>query len=229
MDDDLAAFAEGLRALRRTAGNPSLRAIESAVHYSRTTVSDATSGRTLPSLPVTLALVTFLGGDPVEWEQRWQATRERLDSDGDPYAGVAPALPPQEPFDGADPDAAGCHPDARTVHARKIALTGRHAILGQVELRYSAARHAAWGRFLGYDPLKHLAHRQTVEVLVAITRTSDGATMTFRDTYWFDYHWCDLLVTGGEGPDPPLFTASASVFLDGVEAGTGRTDPFPLS
>lgn len=220
----LVAFASGLRQLRQKAGSPSLRTIEAAVHYSRTTISEAVGGRTLPSLPVTLALVSYLGGDQLEWEGRWHEARQRVDAGDDPYAGVAPALAPQEVRDGADPDAAGCHDDARTVHARKIGLHRRNAILGQVELRYSPGRRAAWGRFLGYDTLKHLAHRQPVEIVVAVSRTSDLARMEMRDVYWFDYHWCDLLVTGAG-----LFAASAAIFIDGEEAGTAQTDPFPLA
>jgi hypothetical protein len=221
---DLAGFAAALRLLRQKAGSPSLRTIEAAVHYSRTTISEATSGRALPSLPVTLALVSYLGGDATEWEQRWHAARQRIDGGDDPYAGVASALAPQAVRDGADPDAAGCHDDARTVHARKIGLSGRNAILGQVELRYSAAQRAAWGRFLGYDTLKHLAHRQAVEIAVSVSRSSDGARQELRDVYWFDYHWCDLLVTGSG-----LFAALATIYIDGEAAGTGQTDPFPLA
>jgi hypothetical protein len=220
---DLATFVEQLRQLRAKAGGPSLRTLEAAVHYSRTTISDAITGRALPSLPVTLALVSYFGGDPTEWEQRWRAIRSRLDGGDDPYAGVAPAFPAQAVRDGADPDAAGCHDDARTVHARKIAMTGRHIILGQIELRYSSAHHAAWGRFAGYEPLKHLAHRQSVDILVAIERDPDGARLDVRDTYWFDYMWCDLLVTDGS-----RLVASASIFLDGELAGAGQTDSFLL-
>jgi hypothetical protein len=219
-DYDLATFVEQLRQLRAKAGGPSLRTLEAAVHYSRTTISDAINGKTLPSLPVTLALASFLGGDQSEWERRWHAVRGRLEGSDDPYAGVAPAGPAQVVRDGADPDAAGCHDDARTVHARKIAMTGRHTILGQVELRYSSTHHAAWGRFAGYEPLKHLAHRQSVDVLVAIERVSDAARLDVRDTYWFDYHWCDLLVTDG----CCHFIASASIFIDGTLAGAGQTD-----
>jgi hypothetical protein len=221
----IAAFAEQLRELRAKAGGPSLRTVEAAVHYSRTTIADAIGGRTLPSLGVTIALASYLGGDPIDWERRWRDAKSRLDGADDPYAGVAAALDPQEVVDGADPDAAGCHDDARTVHARKIAMSERQqVILGQVELRYSAARHAAWGRFLGYDTLKHLAHRQHVELVVAITRDPpDGGHLEHRDAYWFDYHWCDLLVTGS----PARFVASATIFLDGVEVGTGRSDLLP--
>ena len=223
-NEHLAGFAAGLRALRGKAGEPSLRTLEAAVHYSRTTLSEAFSGKVLPSLPVTLALVSYLDGDAAEWERLWQEAKAAVDAPTDPYFRVASALAPQLVEDGADPDAAGCHDDARTVHARKIGLTGRNAILGQIELRYSPSRHAAWGRFLGYDPLKHLAHRHTVDILVSVVRTPDGERMSVRDDYWFDYHWCDLLVTGRG-----IFTASASVFIDGVESGSAETDGLPLA
>lgn len=73
-DDDAspeAEFARELRRLRESAGNPTLAPLARRTGYSDTTLSAAMSGRGRPSLDVTLALVTALGGDVVAWEARW--------------------------------------------------------------------------------------------------------------------------------------------------------------
>jgi hypothetical protein len=220
---ELGDFATELRRLRQKAGDPSTRTIEAAVHFSRTTVAEATRGLRLPSLPVTLALVAYFGGDAAEWEERWHRVREAVDRQPDPYSGVLSAFPPEPVRDGADPDAAGCGHDARTAFARKIARDDRRVLLGQIELRHSPAGGAAWGRFLGYDTLKHMAHRSEVEILVEVIREPDGTRQSYRDSYFFDYHWCDLLTTAAG-----KLRASATVFLDGVAVGTGHTDAIQL-
>ncbi len=67
----LAAFAMDLRVLRQTAGQPSYRQLAKIAHYSSATLAQATSGRRLPSLEVTLALVRACGGDSASWATRW--------------------------------------------------------------------------------------------------------------------------------------------------------------
>ncbi|CAL9439660.1 hypothetical protein SUDANB95_02204 [Actinosynnema sp. ALI-1.44] len=93
MDNDLAEFAEDLRALREKAGNPPYRALAAEAGYAASTLAEATSGRRLPTLPVTLALVDALGGDPAEWERRWRdlASEPAPVDDGEaaPYVGLA--------------------------------------------------------------------------------------------------------------------------------------------
>lgn len=75
-DDDVspeAEFARELRRLREAAGNPTLGVLARRTGYSDTTLSSAMGGRCRPSLDVTLALVTALGGDGAAWESRWRA------------------------------------------------------------------------------------------------------------------------------------------------------------
>jgi hypothetical protein len=48
------------------------------VHYSAASLSEAASGRKLPSLPVTLAYVRGCDGDIVAWERRWRQVAEEL-------------------------------------------------------------------------------------------------------------------------------------------------------
>jgi WD40 repeat protein len=96
-------FAWELRQLREQAGRPTYRRLAQQAHYSVTTLADAAKGDRLPSLEVTLAFVTVLGGDPAEWEARWRAAAAELtptrsvsprDSDDQPpYAGLAPFQP----------------------------------------------------------------------------------------------------------------------------------------
>lgn len=93
----VARFAHELRKLRQEAGGPTYRAMAARAHYSTATLAQAAAGDRLPSLQVTLAYVTACGGDPEEWEHRWQqtsdeATEERRvadDAGQAPYLGLA--------------------------------------------------------------------------------------------------------------------------------------------
>ncbi|MER5262718.1 helix-turn-helix domain-containing protein [Actinosynnema sp. NPDC002837] len=67
----LTAFAAALRALRQEAGGSTYRELARRTGYSTTTLSDAASGRALPSLAVTLAYVRVCDGDVEEWQRRW--------------------------------------------------------------------------------------------------------------------------------------------------------------
>ena len=82
--------------------------------------------------------------------------------------------------------------------------------LGQIELRYSARQGAAWGRFEGYGSLDHLARQRRIEIQVEVARESDGLRSIVRESYCFDYHWCDLLVLGAG-----RMSAAATVIADG--------------
>lgn len=104
LDDDgssLTHFAFDLRKLREKAGSPPYRDLAKRAHYSSTTLSDAASGRRLPSLAVTLAFVAACDGDRDEWERRWHGLAAELnDTDwslepiGDaPYVGLSAYRP----------------------------------------------------------------------------------------------------------------------------------------
>ncbi|MBO0839381.1 MAG: helix-turn-helix domain-containing protein, partial [Sciscionella sp.] len=69
----LTAFAKELRELRQRAGNPSYRELARVALFSPSALSQAASGRHLPTLQVTLAFVDACGGDRVEWERKWRA------------------------------------------------------------------------------------------------------------------------------------------------------------
>ncbi|WP_158891295.1 hypothetical protein [Amycolatopsis anabasis] len=98
----LRELALGLRQLREDAGTPPYRALAARAHYSASTLAEAAAGRTLPSLPVTLAYVRACGGNRAEWEARWHAASaalaaaEPVTANGDgpaPYAGLAAFQP----------------------------------------------------------------------------------------------------------------------------------------
>ncbi len=213
-------FAAELRALRARAGNPSYRDMAARVHFSRSALAQAASGQALPTLAVLSGYVKACGGDVPQWETRWHEIQQGLQLREAPTPDSA--FPYEPPADGIDPDAAGCGPDAITVHARRVATDSR-LILGQVQLRYSPATGAAWCRFEGFSSLDHLATRQPVDIDVQVCRETDGTQLSYRSRYVFDYHWSDLLRTA----TGPLF-ARAHIYIDDALAATGESNRLPL-
>ncbi|MET0495939.1 MAG: hypothetical protein ABW000_22655 [Actinoplanes sp.] len=90
----LLRFAGDLRRLRRRAGLPSYRELGKRTSYSAAALSEALSGRRLPSLAITAAVVRACDGDPDEWTARWrQLAAVQPGADGEatvPYLGLAP-------------------------------------------------------------------------------------------------------------------------------------------
>lgn len=81
-DGPLRGFAQGLRDLRAQApGSPTYRTLAARARYSPSALSDAASGRRLPSWDVTAAFVAACGGDIEEWRERWRDLDARLRSD----------------------------------------------------------------------------------------------------------------------------------------------------
>jgi hypothetical protein len=75
----VAAFAVGLRKLRRDAGSPTYDTMARRTGaYSVATLSRAAGGEQLPTLPVLLAYVAACDGDLVDWELRWTQVAEEL-------------------------------------------------------------------------------------------------------------------------------------------------------
>ncbi|ONI75052.1 hypothetical protein ALI144C_40515 [Actinosynnema sp. ALI-1.44] len=100
-DGVLPRFAADLRRLRENAGGPTYRELSRTAHYSPTMLSEAASGRKLPSLAVTLAYVRACGGDTAEWRARWHDTAAELagpdnggaDNSLSPYVGLSAFQP----------------------------------------------------------------------------------------------------------------------------------------
>jgi len=216
--DEITAFAADLRTLRAEAGGTTYRQLAQRTHYSHTTLTDATAGRQLPSLPVLMAFVQACGGDTDAWRTRWESLR-RIHETPPP---VLPAWPEQPAADGSEPESAGCAVDAATVMARKVSQSDRQLLLGQIELRHSASRRAVWGRFEAYGTLEHLARIQSVEIQVEIIRSSDAARVIAREPFCFDYHWCNMLLL-----DKSSCHAEATIFVDGRSIGQGSTPGWP--
>jgi WD40 repeat protein/transcriptional regulator with XRE-family HTH domain len=82
-------FAWELRRLRQAAGQPSYRELAERVHYSPSVLSEAASGRALPSLAVTVAYARGCGGDPREWEERWRDAAGDGEDRLPPYLGLS--------------------------------------------------------------------------------------------------------------------------------------------
>ena len=125
----LEQFAYDLRALRRTAdGSPTLRQLETRSGYSKAALSQACSGRALPTLDVTLAYAGACGADMTVWETRWRELAALLRTthpklippgiDTDPPAGTSAAPRPDndnadEPPPNADDPAGAAAPAPR--------------------------------------------------------------------------------------------------------------------
>jgi WD40 repeat protein len=93
-DGPVQLLAVALRELRRSAGNPTYRALAKQARYSPTTLAQAASGERLPTLAVVLAYVHACGGgDKEEWTARWQAAATEVDAAAaEPEPGPAPYL-----------------------------------------------------------------------------------------------------------------------------------------
>jgi WD40 repeat protein len=95
-DTPLLRFAADLRKLREKAGSPPYRELARRAHFSAAALSEAASGRRLPSLDVTTAYVRACAGDVELWEERWHelAAQQALenpppeDDSPAPYVGL---------------------------------------------------------------------------------------------------------------------------------------------
>lgn len=76
----LQTFAHDLRALRQKSGL-TYRELAVKAGYSRTTLADAASGRSLPTMEVVRAFVQVCGGDQAEWSRRWQEVSAALSTE----------------------------------------------------------------------------------------------------------------------------------------------------
>jgi transcriptional regulator with XRE-family HTH domain len=89
--DSVEAFAEALRDLKRSAGNPTLAALSARTGISKSVISVAFSGRALPTENTVMKLVTELGGAQAEWRAR----RNALDPRSSPAGADAADAPAQ--------------------------------------------------------------------------------------------------------------------------------------
>lgn len=80
--DSLEQFAADLRELRRQAGNPTLGALHSRTHVSKSVLSEAFSGRKLPTERTVTSVAEALGADRLEWTARRNALDPRSGQSG---------------------------------------------------------------------------------------------------------------------------------------------------
>lgn len=78
-DQELSDLRTLLRRLHREAGEPSTRDIGKAINYSHTTVAQLLNGSSCPAWTTLQALVSYLGGDSVEFKRLWIAARNAED------------------------------------------------------------------------------------------------------------------------------------------------------
>ncbi|WP_327003016.1 DUF2690 domain-containing protein [Dactylosporangium sp. NBC_01737] len=147
-DDRLTEFVADLAELRREAGQPSLRKMAGASHYSHTALSSVLSGMRLPSQELTLAFVRACGGDDQAWRERWRREHDLLHG---PAAAPGPSSGPS-PASGA-----GSDPAADTLDRRRLALTVGIAALVVVLVLAVAA---ATGAFTSGQPTGQAASPQ---------------------------------------------------------------------
>jgi transcriptional regulator with XRE-family HTH domain len=121
-----ADFARDLRDLRAEKGL-TFRQLAATTHYSASTLAESASGRRLPTLELTLAIVKACGGDMGEWRERWTRLREELDRAEDDQA--LPGGPPRAGIHprGARGGAARSPAEVRAVLRRPGALVERPA------------------------------------------------------------------------------------------------------
>lgn len=76
--DSIERFAADLRLLRVAAGSPTLASLQHATGISRTVLSDALTGKQLPSARTVDGIVRACKGDPVEWLRRREQVAVKL-------------------------------------------------------------------------------------------------------------------------------------------------------
>ncbi|MFD5435074.1 DUF2690 domain-containing protein [Kitasatospora sp. NPDC127067] len=125
-------FAADLRAARIQAGEPPYRQLARATHFSAATLARAASGRSLPSLDVTLAYASACGAttaELAEWRERWQAARHEANDRADrPLPDETRPAPEtsREPRTGHA--ASEDHRDAETPEQQPVATGFRHLL-----------------------------------------------------------------------------------------------------
>lgn len=103
----------------------SLRELERAAHVSRSTLSEAFSGRRLPSLDVVLAIARTCEADEKTWRDNWNDTRVALEESDEPMVENTPV---RQPLADSDPRRVG------PFRIRGVLASGS---VGQVYLAYT--------------------------------------------------------------------------------------------
>jgi hypothetical protein len=110
-EEAVADFAEALRELRRSVGNPPFREMSGrSGAISHTTLHEATKGNRLPSWGTTVEFVKACGADPAAYRERWENANRLVGSAGT----GKPAAPAARPTGG--PAASATSAESHAVH-----------------------------------------------------------------------------------------------------------------
>ncbi|MFF7248924.1 protein kinase [Embleya sp. NPDC008237] len=102
--DPLIEFAAALRAIRDAAGEVPAAELARRAGIDETVLAAALSGAMLPSLTVTMAIVSACGAVPTGWEAKWrEVAAAHLAGPAPEAAPVAPSSPPPPPRPSAAP------------------------------------------------------------------------------------------------------------------------------
>ncbi|MFI6583988.1 protein kinase [Embleya sp. NPDC050493] len=102
--DPLIEFAAALRAIRDAAGEVPAAELARRAGIDETVLAAALSGAMLPSLTVTMAIVSACGAVPTGWEAKWrEVAAAHLAGSAPEAAPVAPSSPPPPPRPSAAP------------------------------------------------------------------------------------------------------------------------------
>ncbi len=147
----LADLAAGLRQLRIRAANPPYRKLAARARYSASTLSEAASGRRLPSKAVVVAYAAACGADPDEWGNRWEGVAAAFHEQRERQSTASPAKA-SEPGSGAEPQpTAGFLEAAAAATDRRLgprSPTRTAAVVAAVVLAAGGvltAAHSGWG------------------------------------------------------------------------------------
>jgi hypothetical protein len=219
IDNRLAEFVADLTELRREAGQPSLRKMAGASHYSHTALSSVLSGNRLPSQELTLAFVRACGGDDEAWRERWRLEHDLLQGPPPiPLTGTAPPSPRPAPQ-----TAQTAHP-ARTARTALTAGVAGLAVVLVVALLPSAsgppapaaassgapAATGAGAAADGSDPQEQRCHLDAVNASTVPVADPPGyGTLTLRHSRHCHAAW-PLLVTTAAVPTGAMIRLRAT-------------------
>lgn len=244
----LAELAADLRRVRNQAGNPPYRTMAMRARYSASTLSEAASGRGLPTLQVVLAYVAACGvDDKATFEERWQraaaavhAVREGVVAPAISGAVVSAAQPTPAPTPSPVELAAApgrSRPLAWAVigpivgallvggvaGGMKLASPGRAPLVGTAA-RHAAATTGSTPRVITDDTDPHDTGCDQGRVITVAVANLYAPGRFFLGEVWLRYApGCGAVWTRFEPAPGMTELAGATVTIRAVRAADGKT------
>lgn len=243
--DSLERFTADLRALRIRAGNPTLAALDRQTGIAKSVLSDAFSGKVLPTERTVTGVTTALGVDPQDWLER----RRALDNDTRParygdlptpratvrrrtavliaagcfVLGAAAAsvvtwlvVGPASPAAARVTVEPGTDPaNTPCVDDAVVTASVTRALETQLQIVYSEQCHAAWARITRYDGAA-TGNSVSASIYRQIAPTADDR----QDTTEPDAQSAYTTLIVRESPDVRL-CATGSLTVDGEQINLG--------